>query len=479
MVCFRTLGISALAAVGCGPIAGTPLRDDDDGGSVHGGDGASSSSDGTGVDTTVDDTDTPEPVPTLCGAADITSPIAVLGIDGGLAVLRGDGSTAALELPPPSGVNLISSVQARGDFVAVVSASSTFDTVVHYDSEVHLLHADGALSWSAFEPDAYVSSPQVGVDGTIIATRSLEDNSSGSAVYQDGATLLTTTNFYPTGPLGRDGLAPGSWYADSITRVGWLSSFDGSLRETTFTPLVTWSPRPNGHIVYLTMDGPWRIVTDSPTGASSFEIPALAGADPAALLVLFSPSYDWMLARNGLSGASIRVSVATGVTDSVLVSWPAGVWEFDCYATGMQLDDSGGVLVATRDDQAARAQRFDPSSGTLTPIGEAVTAVDGMNISAFGDTYLVQTQGQGKTFCPPQTFEPSDTPLVGTTTQVVRPSDGVSLPVVTDGAWPSISPDGLCVAVIGAPNTTVTDLVSGEERILTGVQSVTWWSPSQ
>jgi hypothetical protein len=141
-------------------------------------------------------------------------------------------------------------------------------------------------------------------------------------------------------------------------------------------------------------------------------------------------------------------------------------------------DEQGVVLVPTRNGEAARAQGFDPNTATWTPLGEPVTAVEGMDITAYGGTYLVRTAGQGMTFCPPQSFEPTDTELTGATLQVVRPADGVSMVRPLDEGWPAVAPDGRCVAMIGSPNTTVVDLATGDERILSGVQGVTWWSPA-
>ena len=486
MTLTRTSTLWFLVMLGCGPRVGVALDDvgSDDSAGEHDATGDSSAGmDGDGstpTDTSTDPTST-DPTSTICGADRAETPLAVLSSGDGMAVLNGDGTTVALELPPPSLVLDSSAVtiHARGAYVAVATAWSSFANGAHYHSDLSLMHATGGLAWTLAQPQAFVAVPLLGVDGSIVAGLALENSETQAALYRDAVATLVIPGFSPWGPLAAGGFVPGAWYpADGLTHNGWFSSVDGSVQEAEFTTSGPSFVTSSAELIHLGQgEAGWSLFTQSPAGVNAVPVAGLDGAEPATVTSSASPSWKWLLARAGDSGPWLRISVADGHSEPVDLTLPSGLSAFECYGPDLRIDDAGGVLVAARDATATRMLRFDPSTTTWTTLGQPVTLVEDIEVSTYGETYVVRTAGQGTTFCPPQDYEPSDTPLVGATLQIVRPVDDAALDATDLDGWPTPSPDGACVAMTGVDGVTVHDLRTGLALELTGVTGVTWWSP--
>jgi hypothetical protein len=486
--CVRGLGV-LLCAGACGPVAGQPDADGD--GTVEeSGQGTESSGDPgdatSGADddvadaTTVaaDDTTTGEPVGLLCGATDPSQALAVLSFETGAAVLRGDGSVMPLALPDPMAppdVDVYPSITARGDWIAVVWAWSVLGEGVTYGSHLAVLTAAGELSWEHEEPNASMSSAQIGYDGSIVVQRTPTGGEGEGVVLFGPDDEIVLPEFYPSGPLGTDGWIRGyRTTPEGISMPGWMST-ELQWQGVRATTLPSWHARADGAFVYVTPgDATPALVIDTPAEATTMPLPMLAGIDEQALYVQSSPEREWLLVHE-TEGRWWRIAVADGTTEELALELPDGATTLECYQPAAVIDDAGRVSMSTRDASSAALLRFEPATAEWTPMGERVTNVDDMGALVFGETLLVHTSAAGQTFCPPQTYEPGRTELAGATQQLVRPIDGIAR-VLPAESWASPDPTGVCAGLVTAEGVTVLDLVQEQEIDIADAHLVTWWS---
>lgn len=488
MACVRGWGLGVVVgAIACGPVAGAPESeggptrgDDSDGGTS----GAPSSSSDDAADDAVDvttvggDETTGEPSASWCGASDPSQPLALLSSAESTAVLRGDGSVLLLELPDPMApvdAAVYPAFAARGDRIAIVWTWSVLGQSVTYGSHLAVLSAAGELSWEHEEPDASMSAPQIGDDGSMVLQRTPSGAvSEGVLLPGPGAQEIVLPDFFPSGPLGVDGWMRGYLATPQGSSVpGWMST-DVEWQGLRASPLATWHARADGSYVYLAAaNATPALVIDTPADAVDVPLPMLVGVDQSALYVGSSPDAEWLLVHEN-EGRWWRVSVADGTTVELVLDPPEGAMPLECYQAAAVIDDAGRVLLSTRDASSAAVLRFDPAGASWSPMGERVTNVDDMNAMIFGETALVYSSGSGETFCPPQTYEPGDAPLTGTTQQLVRPPDGISRLVPTE-SWASPDPTGVCAALVNADGVTLIDLVTQQELVIPDWQLATWW----
>lgn len=478
----------ALLAGACGPVVGDPMVvASADGESTHVGDddGTTAGADvsgSTGTTAAADESSSSgEPVALVCGALDPATPVALVTNESDAAVLRGDGSLVDLDIPvipPSSDASSYAVLAARGSRIAVTRIWTTFVDDVDYESELTLLAEDGTRIWSHTEYDRALSTPYVAEDGAIVTARNDEDGAFDSALYVEGGDAIAMERFQPNGPRRDDGWVPGLEYTDEGSVVpGWREPIAELAQSIRYSPLYTWTPRNDGSFVYFTEGeaGP-SLVRDTPQQAEVIELPELAGVSPTTIQLWFSPSRAWMLLQDGTTAAWWRIDVDGGTAEPIELDPPPGSSMFECYSPSVVIDDVGRLLLATRDEAAATILRRSPGEREWEQLGEPITLVDDIHASVFGDTYLVQTSGIGTTFCPPQSFEPSAVALAGTTLQVVRPSDAVSLVLPADSVYPMPSTDGTCIGLVGADGLRVRDLLSDAELVLPKYTNVVWWS---
>lgn len=492
MHCVRWSVIAAVgSAIGCGPVVAT----DTDSGSDDAGTastssvevGESSANDGDasdgGVDQTGDDDgSTGTPLATLCGREDPLAPIAVLAAEDAASVLRADGSMLPLDLPstpPPADATLVTSFDARGPRVAFARAWTVLADGLQHGSDVALLASTGERVWTREEPDATVAGLYLGTDGSIVATRGVESGGSEGVMFTMTGDAIALPDFYPVDARRDDGWVPGQLVsARGIPRQGWIAPERAAVRDVSFEMHGAWFVMDDGRFVYLALAeaGP-ALVREGPRDLELTPLVDLGAADVDALWISVSGDRSWVLVGRNDGSAWWRASLDDGEVEPLQLSPAFGFTTLECYAPEASIDDAGRILLAVRDASSAAVHRLDPGVRAWEPLGEPVTEVDAIGASAYGDTYVVRSDAQGTTFCPPQSFEPGPAALAGAILQLVRPVDGVAQVFAADTAWATPSPDGLCVAIVDPRSTTLLDLGRDTELALGGV-ALTWWRRS-
>lgn len=459
----------------CGPVVPS-IGEDTGGESTASGLADAGAGDGSN-DSALDDSSTGVAEVHLCGAPDASVPLAVLGDARGGTVLRADGSTSALELSPstaPAGADTAPGFAPRGEWIAVVR--TWFEHVGSYGTQIDMLTQDGQQRWTVTHDLTSLSSLHVGDDGTIVASRSDATGATTGVLYLEAGEQVLLPGLTPVGRRRSDGWIPG-WLpgANGDSTAGWMSS-ELAVRQLRHPVLWSWVPRDDGAFVYLTADaGTVSLVVDEPDAATIVTIDALAGVDTSTLSVSASPDARWLLVHDDTLGWW-RIAVGDGATDALDLTPPQGTTMMECYSPPVAIDDAGRLLVATRDATAAAALRLDPVADTWEVLGERVTDVDGIATQPFGETLLVQTSGQGTTFCPRQEFDPGSAVLGGATQQLLRPIDGYARVVADDVA---LLPDrqGRCAALTSAEGLTLVDVVQDLEiDPLPGATALVWWN---
>jgi hypothetical protein len=142
----------------------------------------------------------------------------------------------------------------------------------------------------------------------------------------------------------------------------------------------------------------------------------------------------------------LRLHLPTGGVERLPWAPPAGTKQFG----NVLIDTEGNPTVVVRDDYRAWVAHSPDGSTYWTPIGLSLGAVEDVRVFERGGTFYVHGRGTQEFFVPTQQWSEApaglEPDLLGSSRQLVRPSDDVAVAIDASYDELAISRDGLCAA---------------------------------
>jgi hypothetical protein len=351
----------------------------------------------------------------------------------------------------------------------------------------------GGTVITAFDPDLGVmwqkvwpqraNAHHLGRDGSTLVYRYSASGSFSSdlvVVRADGTVHPTPSGFNPSGGASSNGLIPGHM----VDVAGGLDPATGSFRGYDVAPVaVTVVDDRLVLVVRGAHDGSAAVhfVDSDPAVA-----PIVVGLpDPTAIdqgLWAVATNGPWIVYTSGDYTAFVRVNAATTSVDVLRPTAPAGMeWLRACSSATAAVDAAGRMMMTFRDAAEGGLYRLESDGATWTRLGRPLTGIDSVEPIVQGTTALIASYAYRQVYCePPAWDEPGDDSdaLVGDALQAVRGAHPASpLVIPMEYGYPSLSPNGACVAIVRhgeAGSIDLFDLATGRTTSLPGLSGVVW-----
>lgn len=375
------------------------------------------------------------------GAGWLTSSEVVLSHtkEGLLTFVHADGNVSTIDLTypdkPSDEVHQSLTVTANGALIAVASGWSSFSPTL-MASVALFERSSGQQRFHTLLPGYYLSGAfQLSADDSVVVgVRQPTEKAvcvnapglcDGVLVVEPDGSAKVYSGYSALGPRIDGHLLVVPIEPEDAEPV-WL---DFETQEET--PLAHWVDRIDtlqigpDSLRYLAQMGDLvQLVTETPTSVDVLPLEGLAEVlDPDSVRYQVG---DQELAYPVADGSSVwRLDLRDGSLENTQLPLPEGVTPLLCYNQGVFPDDTGALTLPVRDEASAWVMRWEGDTGPER-LGEPVTDVQAIQLTAAGGTYFIRSWAPGSLFCDEEMWaDPGRVLLSGDSLQLVRPTDGI------------------------------------------------------